>query len=58
MASRGPKIPGARLSEKKNVLFFEIHRTSDTSMGSVSLRNHEFGLHRKVTGQSSVYKVN
>ena len=22
---------------KKNVLFFEIHRTSDTSMGSVSL---------------------
>ena len=37
MAAGGPKTPGARFSEKKTSYFFEIHRTSDTSMGSVSL---------------------
>ena len=31
-----PKIPGARFSEKKPD-FFEIHRTSDTSRGSLAL---------------------
>ena len=31
-----PKFPGTRFSEKKTS-FFEIHRTSNTSMGSVSL---------------------
>ena len=35
-----PGAPKSReyvFREKKNVLFFEFHRTSDTSMGSVSL---------------------
>ena len=32
-----PKIPGARFSEKKCPDFFEIHRTSDTSRGSLAL---------------------
>ena len=43
---------------KKNFLFFEILRTSDTSMGSVALCNHAFGLHRNFTGQINVCKVN
>ena len=45
MTARGPKIPGARFSEKKNPVFFEIRGTSDTSMGSVALRDHAFGLY-------------
>ena len=40
---------------KKNVLiFFEIHRTSDTSKGSVALSNHAYGLHGISISQSSV----
>ena len=118
MAIRGPKIPGARFSEKKIVFFlnfigpvtppwvlyppeimhlgstelflaravftrsikvpgwqpgapkpqehdspkkrpfFEIHRTSETSMGSLSLPNHVYGLYRIFTSQSSVCKIN
>ena len=38
--------------------FFEIHRTSETSMGSLSLRNHVYGLYRIFTSQSSVCKIN
>ena len=36
---RQPGAPKSREHDfpKKNVLFFEFHRTSDTSMGSVSL---------------------
>ena len=34
--SGAPKIPGARLSEKNVLTFFEIHRTSDTSRGSLA----------------------
>ena len=43
---------------KKNVLFFEIHRTIDNTMGSVDLCNHAFALHGTFISQSSVYKVN
>ena len=32
-----PKSREHDFPEKKNVLFFELHRTSDTSLGSVSL---------------------
>ena len=32
-----PKIAGARFSEKKCPDFFEMHRTSDTSRGSLAL---------------------
>ena len=53
-----PKTREHVFPKKKPPDFFEILRTSDTSMGSVALCNHAFGLHRKVTGQSSVYKVN
>ena len=34
--SGSPKIPGARFSEKNVLIFFEIHRTSDTSRGSLA----------------------
>ena len=57
MAARGPKIPGARFSEKKT-LFFEIHRTSDKSMGSAVLPKHAYGLYGIFTSQSSVHRVN
>ena len=33
----GPQNPGSTIFRKKNVLFFEIHRTIDTYLGSVSL---------------------
>ena len=58
MAARGPKIPGARLSEKKCRDFFEIHRTSETSMGSVALANHAYGLYGTFTSLINFYKVN
>ena len=55
-----PGAPKSREHDfpKKKRPTFENYRTSDTSMGSVSLCNHAFGLHRNFTGQSSVYKVN
>ena len=55
-----PMAPKPREHEipKKNSWFFEIHRTSDTSMGSVALINHAYGLHGNSTSQSSVCKVN
>ena len=53
-----PKVPGARFSEKKSCFFFfEFHRTSETSMGSLSLQNHVYGLYRIFTTQSSVCKI-
>ena len=44
--------------KKKNPVFFEIHRTINTSMGSAALPNHAFGLYGTLSSQSSVYKVN
>ena len=44
--------------KKKRPDFFEIHRTSDTSMGSVALCNHAYGLYGTFTIQSSDCKVN
>ena len=49
--------PGSTIF-RKNVLIFEIHRTSETSMGSLSLRNHVYGLNKFLTSQSSVCKIN
>ena len=43
---------------KKNPDFFEIHRTSDNSVGSAALPNHEYGLYKISTSQSDVYEVN
>ena len=57
MAAMFPKIPGARFSKKKRPIF-EIHRTSDTSMGSSALINHAYGLYAISTSQSNVCKVN
>ena len=57
MAARRPKIPGTRLSEK-TADFFEIHRTSDSSVGSAALLNHAYGLYGIFTSNSSVYKDN
>ena len=56
--SGAPKIPGARFSEKKCPDFFEIHRTSDTSMVSVALGNHAYGLYGTFTSQIIFCKVN
>ena len=56
--SGAPKIPGARFSEKKCPDFFEIHRTSETSMGSVALRNHAYGLYGTFTSHINFRKVN
>ena len=57
MAARGPKIPGSKTFQKKRPVF-EIHRTSDASMGSVALSNQANGLYGTLTSQSSVYNVN
>ena len=55
-----PMAPKPREHEipKKKSWFFEIHRTSDTSMGSVALINHAYGLYGISTSQISVCKVN
>ena len=58
MAARSPENPGARFSEKNVLIFFEIHRTIDTSMGSPALPKHAYGLYGSFTGQGSVCKVN
>ena len=55
VAARGPKIPGARFSEKKRP-FFEIHRTSETSMGSVALGNHGYGLYGTFTSHINFWR--
>ena len=54
--------PGAPKSRERDFPLkkrptFEIHRTSDASMGSVALANHANGLYRISTSQSSVCKV-
>ena len=64
--TRSNKVPGwqpgaPRFREHdlpKKILIFEIHRTSDNSMGSAVLPNHAYGLYRIFTSQSSVHKVN
>ena len=43
---------------KKMLIFFEIHRTRDSSVGSAALPNHAYGLYGTFTSKSSVYKVN
>ena len=43
---------------EKKTLFFEIHRTSDKSMGSAVLPKHAYGLYGIFTSQSSVHRVN
>ena len=37
VGSQGPQNHGSTIFRKKRPFFFEFHRTSDTSMGSVSL---------------------
>ena len=39
-----PKSPGAGFSKRKKRPTFEIHRTSDASMGSVALSYRAYGL--------------
>ena len=39
---------------KKNPVFFEIHRTINTSIGSAALPNHAYGLYGSLTSQSIV----
>ena len=53
-----PKSREHDFTKEKRPDFFEIHRTSDTSIGSVSLSNHAFGFYRSFTSQRSVCKVN
>ena len=58
MAAKCPKTPGARVSEKNVLIFFEIHRTSDTSIASVALSNLANGLYGIHTSHIRVYGVN
>ena len=53
-----PKSREHDFPEKKCPDFFEIHRTSDNSVGSAALLNHAYGLYGISTIQSNVYKVN
>ena len=53
-----PKTREHGFPKKILIFFFEIHRTSDNSIGSVALRNHAYGLYGTSTSQSSVCKVN
>ena len=43
--------PGSTIFQKKSY-FFEIHRTSDTSMGSAARPNHTYGLYGISISQS------
>ena len=52
-----PKIREHGFPEKM-LIFFEIHRTRDSSVGSAALPNHAYGLYGTFTSKSSVYKVN
>ena len=51
-----PGAPKSREHDfpKKNPVFFEIHRTINTSIGSAALPNHAFGLYGSLTSQSIV----
>ena len=51
-----PKTREHKFPQKKRPTF-EIHRTSDISMGSVALSNHAYGLSANFTSQSSDCKV-
>ena len=55
-----PLAPKSREHDfpKKNVLIFEIHRTSETSMGSVALANHAYGLYGTFNSHINFCKVN
>ena len=53
-----PKSREHDFPKKKTSRFFEILRTSDTSMGSVALCNHAIGLYGTFTSKSSVCNVN
>ena len=55
-----PGAPKSREHDfpKKKRPFFEVHRTSDNSVGSPALPKHSYGLYGSFTGQSSVCNVN
>ena len=56
-----PGAPNPRehdFPKKKCPDFFEIHRTSETSMGSVALANHGYGLYGTFTSHINFCKVN
>ena len=56
---RQPGAPNIREHElPKKMLSFEVHRTSDSSVGSAALPNHAFGLYGTFSSKSSIYKVN
>ena len=53
-----PKSREHDFPKKNPAVFFEILRTSDTSMGSVALSNHAYEFYRNFTSQRGVCKVN
>ena len=53
-----PKSREHDFPKKKCPDFFEIHRTSETSMGTSALGNHAYGLYGTFTSQINFYKVN
>ena len=58
MAASAPISLEHDFPKKKKRPTFEIHRTSDASMGSVAFANHAYGLYQVSTSQSTVCKVN
>ena len=55
--SQVPQNTGSTIFQKKRPTF-EIHRTSDASMGSVAFANLAYGLYQISTSQITVCKVN
>ena len=53
-----PKSREHEFPEKNVLIFFENHRTSETSMGSAALGNHAYGLYGSFTSHINFYKVN
>ena len=53
-----PKSREHDFPKKKCPDFFEIHRTSETSMGSVALANHAYGLYGTFNSHINFCKVN
>ena len=56
--SQEPQNPREQDFPKKKRPTFEIHRTSDASMGSVALSNLAYGLYGIYTSHIRVYRVN
>ena len=58
MATEGRKIPPGAVFSRKRSRFFEIPRTSGTSLGTVATPKCPYGLHGMFTSQGEICEVN